>query len=346
LIPDTRHDKIKSVFERINNMFAAVDTIAHFFIPGHSNNHRAKLLHSSSILLVVFALIIYQITLQFMPSYGVDILGYAANIPTSEVISLTNQKRQEHGLVALRENSLLAQAALAKGNDMLEKDYWAHVSPDGTQPWKFFSDVGYSYQYAGENLARDFSNATAAVDAWMASPSHKDNLLSGNYEEVGIAVVEGDLNGVDTTIIVQLFGKSFSSSPQLASNEGAGVAGESGEIQPTPIPTAVETLSPTAVPTQEPTSILTPQPSITVAPIAEVQEKAGSATPRVLISPFTTTKGMSVAIVIILLGVLVVDEIVIHRRKVRRIGGRTFAHLAFLGMILAIAIIAHSGTIL
>ena len=187
-------------------MIFFADTVYHLFVPRHSNNHKAKLLHSSSLIALALLLVLIQSTLQMFSNLGVAVLGYAANISTNEVVSLTNQKRLQLGLSPLELSADLEAAARAKGEDMLQDDYWAHVAPDGTEPWAFFSLVHYDYRYAGENLARDFTNANDAVEAWMASPSHRDNLLSDHYKEIGIAVVEGDLNGQDTTIIVQLFG--------------------------------------------------------------------------------------------------------------------------------------------
>src|SRR3989304_7164924 len=177
--------------------------LAHLFVPRHSNTHRAKLLHSTSILFLALTVISVQVLLNFVSHKGGLILGFAADISPSEVIRLTNVKRQENGLAPLVENSTLDRAALAKGTDMVNKGYWAHIAPDGVQPWKFFSDFGYDYRYAGENLARDFSDPTSAVDAWMASPSHRENILSSKYKEIGIGVIDGKLAGVDTTIVVQ-----------------------------------------------------------------------------------------------------------------------------------------------
>jgi len=168
-------------------------TLAHYFFPRHSNNHKAKLLHASTLYFLILSLVIYQVLLQALPLTGLKILGYAANIPPDKVIELTNQKRNDAGVGNLVYNPLLSSAARAKGEHMLTQDYWAHVAPDGTQPWKFFTDVGYVYRYAGENLARDFSDPTSTVDAWMASPSHKENLLSAKYKDIGVAVVEEHL---------------------------------------------------------------------------------------------------------------------------------------------------------
>src|ERR1700690_2406073 len=146
-----------------------MDALAHLFVPRQSNNHKAKILHSSFLLLIVFLFLGMQIALQIVTPKAGKVLGYAANISPSEVERLTNVQREQNGLGDLSDNSELDAGALAKGKDMLAKGYWAHVAPDGTQPWAFFVSHGYDYRYAGENLARDFSDAQSAVNAWMAS---------------------------------------------------------------------------------------------------------------------------------------------------------------------------------
>jgi uncharacterized protein YkwD len=78
--------------------------------------------------------------------------------PRTKSYGLPTEKRSQAGVSPLAYNPYLAQAAQAKARHMLEYDYWAHIAPDGTDPWKFFTDAGYKYRYAGENLARDFSN--------------------------------------------------------------------------------------------------------------------------------------------------------------------------------------------
>ena len=305
--------------------------IRHLLLPHESNNHKAKLLHNSSLTLLIIGLLLYQGVLSFFPRFGPNILGYAANIPPDEVIRLTNEKRATAGVGPLTTNATLSAAAQAKGADMLNKDYWAHISPDGTQPWYFFTSFGYKYRYAGENLARDFSDPGSAVEAWMASPSHKENLLSGKYKEIGVAVVEGDMAGVDTTIIVQFFGTNLTDTlPETP------VAQAQAQV-PTPIPTSVQAVVVT----------ITPSPTPTPAPLlVEAPAPAQTASANVLISPFNTTRGISLAVIILLLSIMVIDVFVSLRRKTFRIGGRTLAHIAFLGMILAIVIIASAGEIL
>lgn len=136
------------------------------------------------------------------------VLGYASNINASDLLNYTNTERSKAGLKELKMNSSLSKAASYKAKDMFKYDYWAHVSPSGIEPWHFFGLVGYDYTYAGENLAKNFSDSKAVVKAWMNSPSHRENIMNENYEEVGFATMNGTLNGYETTLVVQFFGTS------------------------------------------------------------------------------------------------------------------------------------------
>ena len=306
-----------------------LEKLIHFLIPRQSNNHKAKILHSSSLIVITVLMIIFQGIINFVPKINPNILGYASNISIQEVVNLTNQKRLEAGLSTLSLNQTLSSAAYTKGRDMIDRDYWAHVAPDGTQPWKFFTSFGYKYRYAGENLARDFSNASSAMDAWMNSPTHKENILNPKYKEIGIGVVEGDLAGTDTTIIVQFFGATYA-------DKVVQPIAQAAKIEKTVAPT----VAPTVIPTDTPIPI----------EIIKPQVKAEITTPKpnqeVLISPFTTTRNVSVIIVIILLLVFMLDAFLVSRRRITRIAGRTFSHVAFLLMILAIIMILKSGKII
>ncbi len=129
-----------------------------------------------------------------------------ADISVQELVTLTNQKRAENGFGTLSENSQLSIAAGKKADDMFAKNYWAHNSPDGITPWVFIKQAGYNYVYAGENLARGFNSSSDVVNAWMASSTHRANILSANYKDVGFAVKSGSLNGEQTFLVVQEFG--------------------------------------------------------------------------------------------------------------------------------------------
>ncbi|MCX6705074.1 MAG: CAP domain-containing protein [Candidatus Woesebacteria bacterium] len=299
--------------------------LRHLFIPHESNNQKAKLLHSSSLSLLAIGLIAFQLVLGLAHNVFPRVLGYAANISPAEVIRLTNAQRAANGLGALSENSTLDSAALAKGNDMLAKGYWAHFAPDGTSPWSFFLNFGYKYKYAGENLARDFPDASSAVNAWMNSPSHKENILNPNYREIGIGVVEGNLAGVETTVVVQFFGAPLSGEASIPEAKAK-------EVLPS---TAKETLAPSPTPTPIPT------------PTEAVTYKQGSPAASVtFVSPFASTKNISLLVTGILILILSVDLIIVRRRRIARISGRTLAHLAYFGMILAVILILKAGQII
>lgn len=122
------------------------------------------------------------------------------------VVSETNDARAKEDLQPLSRNSVLDRAAQMKADDMAAHSYFAHKSPDGITPWYWFKQAGYTYAYAGENLAVHFTDSTAVVDAWLKSPTHRANVMNGNYTEIGIGTAKGKYEGFDTVFVVQLFG--------------------------------------------------------------------------------------------------------------------------------------------
>lgn len=155
--------------------------------------------------------------------------AYAA-YSSGTLVSLTNSERAKAGLGALSVNSALTSAANAKANDMFAKGYFVHTSPDGRTPWDFISAAGYDYVYAGENLAIGYASASELMSAWMNSATHRDNILSPKFRDIGIAVVSGQYDGAETTIVVQEFGA------QVAAEQTQETAGEADQGNPTPTP--------------------------------------------------------------------------------------------------------------
>jgi hypothetical protein len=101
---------------------------------------------------------------------------------------------------------------------MVDNDYFAHTSPQDVDPWHWLEEVEYQYKYAGENLAMDFSSAAAVHKAWMKSESHKDNILSSKYTEIGVAVLEGTIENRQTKVAVQFFGAPLTEQQVAFSN--------------------------------------------------------------------------------------------------------------------------------
>lgn len=123
------------------------------------------------------------------------------------VIGLTNDARTTEGLTVLDENPLLDAIAEARAKDMLEKQYFAHVSPTGDRAARIARKVGYRYRLIAENIASGiFFTNKRLLDAWMQSPGHRSNILSPRVRELGVSVVEGRMNGAKVWVCVQLFG--------------------------------------------------------------------------------------------------------------------------------------------
>ena len=121
------------------------------------------------------------------------------------VVSLTNNARAQNGLAALSENQLLDTIAAERAKDMLDKQYFAHISPTGEQASDVAQRVGYHYKIIAENLASGaFFTNQKIVDGWMQSPGHRKNILSPDVQEIGVAVVKKGGDG--GWLSVQIFG--------------------------------------------------------------------------------------------------------------------------------------------
>jgi hypothetical protein len=173
-----------------------------FFIPTKKNKYKPYLLKKVSLVLYAIILVVVNTLGGF---FGISEIS-ASNITQTNIITLTNQERSAVGLNTLTPNAKLAAAAQAKAENMFQEQYWDHFGPNGETPWQFITAAGYNYVYAGENLAKGFRTAEGVVEAWMASPTHRDNILSANYKDIGVAIMTGELLGTETTLVVQMFG--------------------------------------------------------------------------------------------------------------------------------------------
>ena len=206
----------------------------HFFVPHESNNFKARVLHHPMLILYLILLLTFQQSSLLAKRINSSILGYATNVTIERILELVNQERSKANLSALAVSPELSSAAQKKASDMFSKDYWAHVSPTGTTPWEFITTSGYKYVYAGENLGKSFDNSEDLVAAWMKSPTHRANILKPEYQELGLAVVNGKLVGEDTTLIVQEFGSrtSMAQQPKPEQAKPAAIAQVKPDVAP------------------------------------------------------------------------------------------------------------------
>lgn len=124
--------------------------------------------------------------------YGSDISAI------QNMVALINETRAADALPPLKESPVLNATALEKACDMVEREYFGHVDPDGREVWHIFDAKGYVYAHAGENLIEGYKTDLEAMEAIMESERHRANVLSNQFTEVGI--------GRCGSMVVQHFG--------------------------------------------------------------------------------------------------------------------------------------------
>ena len=144
---------------------------------------------------------------------------FALNVAEREVFELHNETRTAHGLGTLCLSPVLTKAARARSQDMLNRDYFSHYTPDGVTVIDQLRRQGYygydpgDYHAVGENigLGGDFTDQDTPerrFTGWMQSPGHRENILRGEFEEVGVGARSGTYQEYDdtSTIYTTVFG--------------------------------------------------------------------------------------------------------------------------------------------
>lgn len=294
--------------------------LRHFLTPHHTNNFRAKILHNSSLFSIILFFTFLTVGLLYLARVHPSVLGISFSISQSELLQDTNTQREQNGLKSLSINDKLNQAAEAKAKYMISHNFWAHFAPDGTTPWYFIKNSGYDYLYAGENLAKGFTSSQDVVTAWMNSPSHRENMLSSKYNDVGFAIEEGNLLGEDVVLVVEIFGAT------------AQVVTQNSEIQNNSQKIASQETSPQSVKNVLPNKVLQIQSeSVVSKPVVNVQK---------------ATKSTSIAFLIFIIIILILDIVIVEKNKIPRIVGHNLDHIILLLLFLAFVVITKTGGVL
>lgn len=126
-----------------------------------------------------------------------------------EALDLTNAARAEVGLAELDPADVLDEAAQDHAVDMLERDFYDHVTPEGETPFDRFTAAGGSrWAVSGENIATcagcttppDADRVRAFHQGWMQSPGHRENILSEGFDSFGFGIAgeEEEIYAVQT----------------------------------------------------------------------------------------------------------------------------------------------------
>lgn len=273
--------------------------LKHLFTPTQNNNNRAKILHHNSLLALVVLVLFLSFSVSFFQKKQPEVLGISYSISEARLLALTNQFRKEKGLSELKQDGRLDRAASEKAKDMFAKNYWAHFAPDGsTTPWYFIKRQGYEYTYAGENLAKGFTSSDDLVKAWINSPSHRENMLSDKYRDIGFAIGEGKLTGEETTLVVEMFGSTA----------------DGKTTQNT-----------------QPKSIATAEKLTEGVVMSEVIKN-----PRIDI--LLAAKSISMLILFVLLAALIFDMFFIRKKNIQRVVGHNLDHIMLVGGVIILAL--------
>ncbi len=181
-----------------------------FFLPHEENNYHPYVLHgerlwfyATSAILVKLVVIVFVVLLPVAAWLTPDLMSQESK----RVVNLTNDFRVSLQLQPLKESTVLNQAAYNKAQDMLIQQYFAHIGPDGKRVSNWLKNAGYDYLMAGENLAIGFASADEVVEAWKNSPTHYANLVDPAWQDMGVGMISGVYNEVDTTLVAQFFGR-------------------------------------------------------------------------------------------------------------------------------------------
>ncbi len=109
----------------------------------------------------------------------------------SEMLARLNEERINEGFAPLVLSTLLNKAAQNHTNDMLNRSYYAHESPEGLTSHDRIKAVGYVPSFTGENIAKGQFSVQEVMDSWMDSPAHRANIMSPNFTQVGFGLSFG-----------------------------------------------------------------------------------------------------------------------------------------------------------
>jgi hypothetical protein len=241
-----------------------------YFIPHAENDYKPHVLRPRVIAFVVMVALVAESAFVFGAKFVLPQSRLFGIVEVNALIDETNQNRTANSLPDLQVDPLLQAAAQQKADDMASKGYFAHTSPQGLTPWYWFERVGYNFDYAGENLAVNFSDSQDVTTAWMNSPEHRANILSTDFTQIGIATAQGVYEGQATTFVVEEFGTPAAvSAPPVAFVNTATAATTPA---PAPAPVVKKPTPAKSTPPAKPIAIA--KPPVAVVPVVVAMQSS------------------------------------------------------------------------
>lgn len=304
-------------------------TLKDYLVPHRGNRYKPALFAKEAV--VAFAVVLFIVEVAYLAQVKLVLKapGFLATVLPAALTTLANSDRAMHQVPAVTEDPALDKVAQAKANDMAAKGYFAHVSPDGSTPWDWLDRAGYSYSYAGENLAVDFTDSTDVETAWMHSPLHRANILKQEYTKIGIGVAQGMYEGKEVTFVAEFFATPPS---DLASVQPAGTPIAQAAAKPTAQDVAAKTPATQPVETAVP-AVLGEAAAPKPAPVAQAPALGDAA---VLSTSPATVLWYVLAGVAALFALLAGVMLAVHARKKVFYAELSFGALTLIAMVLGV----------
>ena len=130
-----------------------------------------------------------------------------------KILQRVNKERKAAGVPPLTMNKTLMKGAMKRSAEL--SIYYSHTRPNGASCFSIEELSKIGYNFAGENIAANYSDATSVMNSWMKSSGHKKNILSSKFKSIGIGVFKH--NG--SLYFTQVFTNVKSTTPTKPSNK-------------------------------------------------------------------------------------------------------------------------------
>jgi uncharacterized protein YkwD len=107
------------------------------------------------------------------------------------VVALVNEEREAAGCSPVAVDDELTEAAQGHSRDQAERGEMGHEGSDGSRVGDRATEAGYRWSSVGENVASGTTSASRAMEMWMESSGHRENILNCKFQDIGVAQVDG-----------------------------------------------------------------------------------------------------------------------------------------------------------
>jgi len=123
-----------------------------------------------------------------------------------QILNIINNARAQNGLHLLKQKQALVTVAKSRSSDMANRNYFSHTTPEGKNIYSILIEYGVKYAAAGENIQYasppSWGTPESFFNIWMSSSSHRDNILSSNFSQIGIGISEGNNKRIAVLVFI------------------------------------------------------------------------------------------------------------------------------------------------